>query len=420
MSIFKINKKELLATLNVILAISGYQLAASTLSLTGLTAVESQVITIPYRAFELSIALACVVVGILNKDGRAKSSMPIYIFFGYFALFILRIFFDLSTDVTGYAYAEGYKVYGTVVICLFCALGAFLTFKYIKFDLVVVGVALCTLFVLVLSALGFAQTVDMWTDLSTKRLSASDALFSISFAYLGIISIIAAIVLLIYKYPFLLKLIAMAIFPLALRCIYLAGSRSPVIVLIVVGIIFLASKVKNYFVFVVISVASIVSLGIMGTHMVYLFLSDKSVLGARFISMTEGDTSGRDLLFKDGISLAIKNPIFGASTINPMTDTTPLCGYHSIIPDALANFGLIFGSVFLAFVAYTGFISSLLIIRRNIRTTFISLLFITYLLYGIIAGSAYFTKEIFSVATILLLAIYNEEKNNLYAPQVYG
>ncbi|MBO6101757.1 MAG: hypothetical protein J6P03_00700 [Opitutales bacterium] len=390
----------------------GYPFAASLLVPLGYSAFQSQTVTVPYRIIALAVAAACVLIGFHKKGAPPRKPKMVIFYFFCFAMCIMRVFLDFLTDQTGYAQIENIRVWGLIVSSLFSALSVYFTFKFINFrSALFISICMAT-FVMTVNKFGFNQTsADLLIDFTNIRQTGSDALFSIAYSMVGVVSAIICLYVLFSKdYNIIYKAAAIPVLLVSLGVMASAGSRGPVLALALALVFWFASGIKNKAVFFFFAFCGFISIYLLRYQIVDLLVEYVPLLGNRFDAMLYANFySGRDILIYDGLQQCFYNPILGSSTINPETGVTTTIGYHTALVDALAYFGIIGGSLIIALIFYMLYIAVNMVSKKNIIPDFwIVMILLATLIFKIIASGLFHVDPAFSALIVLGICFYSE------------
>lgn len=401
------------ATLNIVLIVVGYPSIASLF--TPLHLDFSQTLSIPYRIFALSVSLISIILGGVGKGKLPKISFGLCLFYVIYALLIVKIIHSQLTFL-GITKENPIRVFGLVSYCFFASLSVIFSYRFIKFEYVSFFILLFSFYILSLIPLGFLElSEELFLDKSNIRMGNSEMLNSISLAYVGCIAIVISIYnILNYRYHIIYKLFSVSLIPIALYTLLKTGSRSPVLVCGLVVFLYISSYVKNYIFTLISSVIMFVLCFFARFSIVNILKKIFPFTAERFEQMfLEKQYSGRDELVNIGLQEAKDNPLLGGSVEAPLS--SPLNGYHSAVVDALAYLGYIGGTITILFYLYMVFISFRLLINKKSNVfSWVPLVALIYLFYGMLAGRLFCTVEITASFIVLVLIMDNELKKHRY------
>ncbi len=115
-------------------------------------------------------------------------------------------------------------------------------------------------------------------------------------------------------------------------------------------------------------------------------------------------TSHRDLLYTEGIQHIIDSPLIGHSFL--LDDGMYV---HNIAMEAIMATGIIAGSLFV-WILIKGCIYAIRLLLKSERYTFIGLLFIQYVMYGMFSRSLV-VLPLFWISLCLILSFYHQQKS---------
>ena len=180
-------------------------------------------------------------------------------------------------------------------------------------------------------------------------------------------------------------------FVVGLLSIAKAGSRSPVVVLALVSIFYMIArlgKVKGLLI-----LSTVVGLILINIKAIIGLLSSLgSSLAIRLTSMIqEGETSGRDVIYSNTLSIIQESPIFGSYYLIPKGIGAG--GYpHNYFLEVFMATGIVGGSIFLALVLYSVYQSYSLIKSRHF-SSWIVVLYLQILVYGMFSTGLYTSQD---------------------------
>lgn len=396
-----------LASLNLILAISGYSFI--TLLFVPSNAIDSgasQAVTMPYRAFCFLIALFLI---FFNLDLRLKINWIIKLFLFFWIIYIIRIFYDLELRNDIFFVKEGKILYYSFsfLICLIPLISVIFSYKYINFNLVLYG-SLTLLGISMIYA--FFNNENFSTDL-TNRVSVNVALNPISYGEVGAKSILLGFfVLTTPKKNLLLKILMIAFIVMGFLTIGRAASRGP-LVGVVVGIFFLMiSKQKK-----IINSFFLLIIGIFLIFIFQNFLIDflgflSPALKSRVLaSIYENDTSDRNILYQEALNQFYNFPLLGDLFVLEPENGKGI-NAHNIILDSLMGLGLI-GGLIIIIIFVKSIIAAFKMLKNKLDFSWFALILIFQIFLGMLSNSFY-TDQLLSFGIfICLYTDYTYSKN---------
>lgn len=337
----KVNKiNTILSTLNFVLCFVGYSII-TTMFLPVSSDIENitRSITVPYRVFTLLLAL--IVISI-NFKKRINFNNRLLCFYCFLGLYVLRILYDLYIqDIhvsSEYASKTLFSLFG---MCLPMVYAVIKSYKYVDLEKALKWIFYLScaslLFTLFGNQLMFVDTGDI-----NSRQAGNVAMTSIAFGHLGVRSFILGLfVMNKRKLTTIMKSIVVLLLLLSLFCTFRAASRGPILSLIVILAFWLFSRSRKMLLgFIILLIFSGI-IYIFTDSILYLLGDISPVLKIRMeATLIEGNTSGRDVLFKDALHLFYSSPIWGKQYV-----TSSGIYSHNLILDALMGLGVIGGGL---------------------------------------------------------------------------
>lgn len=397
-----------LSNLNVVNIIIGYVFCVSLLvPILGTQSGASQLITVPYRGFSLFLSLLVI---ILNLKSRVKLTYPVFVFFLFWIVVLIRMFYDLEIR-TDFFVLQSDKSKVWLMAIAGCFVPMFSLFKSIKiidfdycFNLLYRG-CIIILIPSILFSLGELE--------ANTRDTGNIALDSISFASIGI----TLSLLCIYKFTNtnwrknkIKLLLNIILFIMGLYLALISASRGPVLGLLIIMIFYYAVYKRKGLIFLSI-ISSVLfflsgfiinSIGFIAPFMALRLIEGISGDGMSVLARQESY-----IWFIDAIS---ENPFFGSQFARLGYGDYP--GYaHSIILDILLGFGLV-GLLVCGYVIYKAF-KNLIISIRSKKDYWVGLIMMQHLLLSLTSGAYYSNPILNCVIMLSLLLFVNNKKLQL-------
>lgn len=228
-------------------------------------------------------------------------------------------------------------------------------------------------------------------DVSNVRYDANSTINTIMYGQTGCaLSLISLFGFVHYKKA-LLKILFALTFVVGLLSIAKAGSRSPVVVLALVSIFYMIArlgKVKGLLI-----LSTVVGLILININAIIGLLSSMgSSLAVRLTSMIQDrETSGRDVIYANVLSIIEESPIFGSYYLIP--SGIGAGGYpHNYFLEVFMATGAVGGGIFLALVLYSLF-KSYNLIRTQHFSGWIIVLYLQILVYGMFSTGLYTSQD---------------------------
>lgn len=397
----------LLSTLNFVLMFVGYQLATSLfLPLSSDIEGISRTVTVPYRAFALFISLLVIFLNFRKKIG--KTPLAVKILWLYWFALILRIFYDTNVRIdvqVGETIQLWMYIFGIILPAMYSVMKSY---RMIDFDKALKWIYWGTVLSLVLSLFNNA-TLLMDADEITGRTDGNVALNTISFGHLATTGVILSLFMLFREGKGLVKkTIFMAIMLISFFIMLRAGSRSPVLALMVVLLFWMFARGKNMILGFSIAIA-VLALLIVFIDPILNFMGNISpVIEARLrASIYMGDSSGRDPIFEEAFQLFLDKPLLG-SQFAFFTNSGGIVNSHNIILDALMGLGL-FGGILIIYILWKAVKISYILIKHNHSGFWISLILIQQLVVSMLSGAIY-SDQLINVLLVIILMYYSSNK----------
>ena len=401
------NSKKLnfyITNLNLVNIIIGYTFFISLLMpFTSNQIDASQTITIPYRAFSLFLSLFVILI---NLKSKSKLTFPVFLFFLFWIIVLLRMFYDLEVRSDFYVqFKDKNKIWLiAVAACFIPMISIYKSFKFIDFDYSLKLLFACCVIILIPSLLFSLQKLD-----EGYRDTGNSALDPITFAMSGVTLSLLSIYKIIEgkiknKFSYVLNLIYcfLGLF-LALK----TGSRGPIIgFFIIIFIWYSIKKKKGIFFYSFFSILFFLLIN----QFITLISFVSPLLGKRFSEGLSGDDMSllaRQESYAWFISQIFEYPFLGSQFARLGNGTYP--GYaHSLFLDILLGFGIIGLAVFL-YCVYKGFFNFQIKIKHN-QHYWVGLIMLQYFLLSLTSGAFYSDPPLNCLILLTLLFSGNQQK----------
>lgn len=399
-----------LSTLNFLLIIVGYQLATSIL-LPVSSDIDniSQSITIPYRAF--AFVVSAIVILINLKKSSVRFSVSLKLLLVYWLILIIRIFYDLFFGKGQFLQGTGQLwlyIYG---ICLPAMFSIIKSYSYIDFDKALKGIILCLAFMLLLTM--FSNQL-MFTE-SDTRVDANIALNTIQYGHMGTTLVLLGLFVMVNRNKIKINRIILSVFiTIGFYSMLRAGSRGPVLALVLVSFLWLfASRKKIIFGLVVISIAVLLFIFFMNPILQFIGNISPIIEQRLRMSIYEGDTSDRNPLYLRAWEIFVQNPIFGGQFAFFDSDGTFLYS-HNIIFDSFMGMGFL-GGLIMIILLISSIIKSFVLIHIHDSSFWLVLLLFQQIVANMLSGAFYYNPMLSALLACVFIH-YNVRKNNIYVP----
>lgn len=394
-----------ISTFNFLLLFVGYPITTIlfTSGATGLS-LDSQTVTIPYRVFALVIAIITLV---LNFGSRPRINAKLFLLFLYWALFIIRAFYDLEIQnaISGNIYNTDLRAWAYVLLInLFSAVVVLKSFERIDFKKALNWIVWFGTGGLLASLYGNEAMLSASQDV-TARIDYGQILNTISYGHFGGVVAIAGFCALIDKERgWWGKVLLLPVILLGGFVLLRAGSRGPFLALMVAAIAWGASRTRYW----------VVNGMLLGMLLAIVFSFYESilvlvgkispVLQSRFeASLSEGDTSGREFdvhwgYFLDNIWTGTRSELLGYA--------------HNIIIDAFKGTG-VFGGMLMVSILGMGVLTAFRFAAKQHVLLWVGLILIQQI-------TAHMTSGCFSdnpLLSALLVVVFLAERNSISFPK---
>jgi O-antigen ligase len=394
------------STLNFVLCFIGYQFT-TTLFLPVSSDIEgiSQTVTIPYRAFALCLSIFVIFINI--RKYIRKFEFPLIVFLFYWFILILRILYDnfFRTDVYLINTSQLWLyIFG---ICIPSVISIILGYDYI--DLKKALNWICILVFLTLFLNLFAkQNLFVSSSQINSRQDANVGLQTLGFGNLGTTGIILTVFLLLRKrLSNIQTIIVLGILMISIFAMIRAGSRSPIVVLILVLFTWLISTGRRIglrlTIFVIISLILVLNIN----FILHVLGNISPVTEQRLkMSIYEGDSSGRDLLFYNALTSFLESPILGKQFAFFYLGSFEYS--HNIILDGFMGMG-IFGGMAIIYFLFAALKKSFNFLKINDANSWIFLILLQQIFFEQFSGAFYYNQLLSVLVTFTF--IYGKEGN---------
>jgi hypothetical protein len=372
-------------TFNFILFFVGFDLVTSLFSLFIPNLVEiSQSVTIPYRAFSLGIALFVI---ILNYRSKIDYNLGVSLLLIYLSLFSIRLFYDfeIRTDV----FVESEKktqiwiLFVQMIITTIAIAKSYrdidlsISFRWIYFTYSIIIVAN---YLAVPEFSFFANDIEQQVSsgvrntISTGYNAAYYLLFSIFF----------------FTSPYFskpLKFLGLPVQFCAIIILLRAGSRGPLLAVLIALILFTILQKKNYVIIVFLSALFIFGFHYFFNEILELISKISPVMSNRIqYTIKEGDNL-RIFFFKEGINGFLYNPFTGSQALLYRYNDIPTYP-HQLIIEAFMSTGIIGGVIIISLI-YIVIKYTIFNLHNFVSNYWIELIIIAYLTRALTAGSIF-------------------------------
>lgn len=390
-----------ISTINVVLLLIGYQLILVIYSDKISAVGDTQVVTIPLRIITLALSLFVILI---NLHKKIVFSNAVKIFFVFWMLLMVRFLWDMlvlpigTLTVSKQIQLWLYMI-GLTIIPMIAVLKSFMIINY------------KLLFILLYSISAFMClylyiTVDEMQIANADRF-ALPGLNSITVGYCGMqLCIMSTYIILICNTQIAYKAIAFVLLILGFVILARAGSRGPLLTLIISVLFVVGSRSRNPIRnMLLIALISVLFYALFNYLIEYI--NQISPVLYRRLTREEGQLYDRIPLYKQALDLFWANPIIGSRFAIYHNGTYSYA--HNIFLDSMMQLGII-GLVLLLSI-FTNCIKVIFkMLRDNPEFSFLALFLLEYMSELMVSGSIY-TQPSFSILYVLCVyIIYSSRK----------
>ena len=397
---------QFLSSFYLVLVFTGYEMVTM-IFLSPLSNVNTQVITLPYRAFSLFIALTLVATTLLKK-GKVKAQTAI-IFLIFWFFFIVRIFYDLhidpliSIDNTTTFWIQIFSITLISIIVIFKS------FRFINFDKVLFWFLVFSSISLIISILKMEPGTEM------IRQSGNIAMNPISYGNMALSAIfLSTFILLERNTKIIQKIILFSIIIIALYCMIRAGSRGPIFSILIISITWFFLRTGRVFGLIFVLIFSVLII-LYQDQLIYLIGEISPILESRLQStLRDGDLSRRNEFSNFAIRTFLDNPIFGDQFA--IFENNEINYPHNIFLESLMALGLL-GGLTLFFICLVAARNACKLILMKAKNYWLSLIFFQHLMVSLVSGSLYYSPVI-NVMLLILIIVQPQEDFDLRSSKI--
>lgn len=368
--------------------------------------VESRVITIPFRAFVLICSIGIILYSYYSKS-NSKFNSADYFFIFFWIIYLINIYFSFKNyEFEPEVVTKKAEIYLRVIGICFLPSLAILTCnpKYLNYQFILKVIYILFFAVLLLNVIIGIEYNHQ------GRSSGILATYSISFGHYGVTLSLLSLYYLFFKTEtFTAKvLLYVSGFFLGLYILYASATRGPLVSLIVASgyILYVKTNIRY---FIVLNVFILLLI-------LFLFWLDLEIgtsTGNTFFNrlnsmIVSGNSSGREVIYKNALSIFRNNPIFGGPFL--LKDGTYA---HNFIIDIVMSMGVFGLFVFMGF--YKNCLSFVLTIKNklvsNIDTLWINIIFVQFIIFVSFSCSLFDAPEFWYLTAITLVMFKTMQKN---------
>ena len=389
--------KSFLATFYLLLVFCGYEFV--TMIFLSPSSESTQFVTIPFRGFTLLLGFVLLIFAVRFKNIKVNT-YGINLFFIYCFFFLIRMVYDIH--ISSNSYINDIPAFWLVIfsVTIFPVIITYKTFRFVRIDKLLWWYLICAFLTLLLSVL------KMEDFSGTIRQSGNVALNPITYSNLALSTILLSIYILFeIGISKIYKLLVCIILLFGFYCLFIAGSRGPLLSLFIIVTIWstLRSGKISGFIFTMICAVFIL---IFLNEIISLIGEVSPILESRFSdTLREGNTDRRDELANFAKKAFLDSPIYGKQFA--IFEMYKLNYPHNLFLEGFMALGI--GGFLLLFASLSAFIKACRHIFMKKKNTWLSLLLFQYLISSLISGTIYYTP-LFSVSILLvLISDYNQK-----------
>jgi O-antigen ligase len=363
--------------------------------------------TIPIRIFCLFVSVFTIC---LNFNLKKKHNIFIILLVLFWFLYFIKLFIVISiTGTVAEQYSVKYQYYMYAIGIFIPFLSIIWSYKKIDIKKLFWYVYFSGIFILIFStATNMFMGVERNTDILQMRLPANLALNAISYGHIAITIALLSIYALFYlKTNLYRSLLYIVIFIFSLFVSFTAGSRSPIVAFIFVGIILFCMQRKSLYILI-----SSIMLFSVFSNTIFKFIEQTfPVMYIRLDDASRGDTSERNLLYHNAWRQFINAP-WGSD------DFVLNSGYgkgmypHNIILESLVSLGIT-GGIIIILLLIKSISKSIVSLKKKSSESFLVIIFLQYVILYMFSYSLYSVSAsvLFCLMTYILLT--NTKNKNI-------
>ena len=309
-------------------------------------------------------------------------------------IFFLNIFIDVFLDNRRYSL-------GSVLDFVSFSLSIVIAYSF-RYNYIITGKKSFNFFMLTLS---FGLVLAYFLAVSSPfpwigRMDANSSFNTINYGQLGCSMSLVSLYGMVTNRVWTKKLLFFLGFLLGILSIFKAGSRSPIVVIFVVGSFYYLAK-SGIFKGVVILFCAFLILWSLSGLIIEAAESMGSELPGRLLRAVEsGDTSGRDQIYLNSLGLIKDSWFFGDYYL--LSSGVGKRGYpHNFILESFLTTGILGGIPFL-FILVIAINKSYRAIRNGHPSTWLVILFLQMVVYGMFSSSLSSSQDFWALCFFLL------------------
>lgn len=392
-----------------LLVIVGYDMVTSLFSF-ALNDGESRMLTIPFRAFELFIAILTLLF-FFKKP--VKASIPVKILWLFWFLLLARYLWDVFVMEKDAAVISNWRIETFLFIVPLAMFPMYVlqkTYDCIDFEK-------CFLVVYVVEVISVLMTFinnPSMGSAASERLAGNVSMGALETGYLGSKAFILSVLLFLkYKMKKPVKLVVVAIIGISFVVMLRSGGRGPLLAATIAGgcLIYTFVKRKALGLGLLLIIASIFLL--FETQIIELVRGISPILVERFEKKAEigGQLNDRQAQYIWAWNQFKNHPLLGGSfALFTFEFSFTGVGYtHNAFIETLMQLGIVGGVLFL-YLYYKAFEIVLRFLREKKTMAWLGLILVIYMV-KIMVSSAFYLTPVISVSMIILFSIDSNYKN---------
>lgn len=371
----------------------------------------SRVVTIPFRALMLIISLYIIITGVVNNKFIIPSKKTI-LFFLFWLLYVCRLIVDLYLrDIQATVFDNKLDyILNAIGICIIPVV-SLLFAKDIDTEWILKWFYHILFVALIISLFLNLNINSEESQQSYGRYGGGGSLNTINYGHQGVsLSLLSLFLISRAKHNIIKITLYVSSFLLGLFVMYLAGSKSPLVALIICCAFFYCS-IKGFFKGIFILLSLSLPFFIFTDHIIG-FLSNYG--GSFFDRITKALDSGdqsRMWLLGEGFNEFAGSPFTGSAFVLQGQNTGSWNGFypHNIFIESLMALGIIGGILILGIIA-KGWHDSYKVLRTSHSSGWIGLLFIQYSILAMFSNAIY-TNHFFWCYVVFVSVVAYLHKN---------
>lgn len=392
---------KLLSTLNLVLAIIGYQFATSLLipvyggDIEGAT----RMVTVPYRLLTIALATAVIIQNIAQHGASFRMNRTTWLLTVFWAMLLLRLFYDLEIRSDFFLLpGESFRVWlYALLLCLYSGLSVAYSYREIDLRLAFRLTAFALTVSLVLSLVNNPLLLAASEDIAS-RMDGNAALTTIAFGQLGITAIIIGAFLMRSEQNILLRyVLSVFLFIIGLLISLRSGSRGPLLCLIAIIVFTTITRTRKLSNGIMLSLVFAVLVFLFYNGILALIARIAPVLVERLLYSTSNEE--RAILIREAWEGFLSHPVLGDRFAIIHSDGKFIYS-HNMLLDALMGTGLIGGAVFLV-IYVSATIDSYKLVKLRPEYIWIVLILVQHMTAGM-TSSAFYLKPVITILIIFV------------------